>query len=62
VLGLSGAAVVVVTVDALGGGVAPADVPPPLALPVEHAATREPRTRATGRTARDRIRLGIARP
>ncbi len=69
VSGLLGAALEVTTLDeadeldGLDGLVtAPAApvVPALVALPVEHAATSEVRTRATGRAARG-IRLGIVR-
>jgi hypothetical protein len=71
VLGVgAGAVVVLADVDAavlvaalaelVGAGAGP-EVPS-VALPVEHAATSEVRTRATGTTARDGIRLRIRRP
>jgi hypothetical protein len=54
------AVLVAALAELVGAGAAP-EVPP-VALPVEHAATSEVRTRATGRTARDGIRLRIRRP
>jgi hypothetical protein len=59
-----GAALLVVTVVRLvvAADAAPVPAPPSVALPVEHAATSDVRTRATGRAARDGIRLGITRP
>ena len=65
VSGLVGAALEVATLEEAGELVAaPAApvAPPSVALPVEHAATSDVRTRATGRVARDGIRLGTARP
>jgi hypothetical protein len=62
-LALVGAAVLVVTLGLVVLRVAPAPVVrPSVVLPVEHAATSDERTRATGRRARGRIRLGITRP
>jgi hypothetical protein len=64
VVGLVGAALVVVTVGRLVAAefAAVVVVTPSVAVPVEHAATSDVRTRATGRAARDGIRLGIPRP
>ncbi|GAA2163612.1 hypothetical protein FHX52_2086 [Humibacillus xanthopallidus] len=59
---LEGAAVEVVTVAEVVVAEGEPLARPSVVLPVEHAATSDVRRRATGRTARDGIRLGIARP
>jgi hypothetical protein len=59
---LVGAVVLAAALAALVvAGAAPV-VPVSVALPVEHAATWDVRRSASGRTARDGIRLGITRP